>query len=268
MPRAALLAVTLLAACGPARPRDADDQGAGRTTAAEPTARRADGALARDAAFDAAVSRIAARRAALSRRYAAATTEPARAAIRAEARGYLLATIRDDLFPLWLGTPWGLGRNSTATRPHQPGMTVGCSYFVTAILGNAGFRLDDRYRFARAPALDIQHSLARGDRAVRRFLSIAPRELERRIAGLGDGLWLIGLSNHVGWVVVDDGAVRFVHASWTGAQQVSDEPFGDARAIAVSQRAGYFVSPVLVDTDENDDLVDAWLRDAVIAFRP
>ena len=146
-------------------------------------------------------------------------------------------------------------------------MTVGCSYFVTAILGNAGFRLDDRYRFARAPALDIQRSLARHEKAVRRYLSIPPRELEARIARLGDGLWLIGLSNHVGWVVVDDGEVRFVHASWTGDRQVSDEPFGASRAIAVSQRAGYFVSPVLIDSDENDDLIDAWLRGAVIRFR-
>jgi len=261
MPRvwAAALALGSLLAC---RHAPADQQA--RSGAAGESA---PAAVARVAAFDAAVSAIDARRAALRRAYAAAGTEPARAAVRAEARRYLLTAIRDQLFPLWLGTPWGLGRNSTATRPHQPGMTVGCSYFVTAILGNAGFRLDDRYRFARAPALDIQRSLARGDGAVHRFLSIPPAELERRIAGLGDGLWLIGLSNHVGWVVVRDGAVRLVHASWTGDRQVTDERFGAARAIEVSQRAGYFLSPVLVDSDENDALIDAWLRDAVIRFR-
>lgn len=221
----------------------------------------------RDAAFDATVAAIAARRAELAARYAGARTPASQAAIRAEARAFLLAAIRDELFPRWLGTPWGLGRNSTATRPHQPGMTVGCSYFVTAILGNAGFRLDDRYRFAQAPALDIQRSLARGPRAIRRYLSLAPAELAERVATLPDGLWLIGLSNHIGWVVVGGGEVRLVHASWSGDRRVADEPFAQAHAIAASRKAGYFVSPVVVDGAENDDLVDAWLRGATIRFR-
>jgi hypothetical protein len=146
-------------------------------------------------------------------------------------------------------------------------MTVGCSYFVTSILGNADFHLDDRYAFAQAPALDIQKSLARGGRAVRRFLSIPATELEEKVATFPDGLWLIGLSNHVGFVAVEDGEVRFVHASWSGDRQVTDERFGSAHAIEVSRKAGYFVSPVIVDSPENDDLIDAWLRGAEIPFR-
>jgi hypothetical protein len=255
MRRASIL-LFCLAACRPAPERDAE------TPEPAPVVE-----ATREVRFDAAVGRIAARRAELAADYAAARTEAARAEVRAEARAYLIEAIRGDLFPLWLGTPWGLGRNSTATRPHQPGMTVGCSYFVTSILGNAGFTLDDRYRFAQAPALDIQKSLARGDRAVRRFLSIPATELEEKVATLADGLWLIGLSNHVGWVVVADGEVRFVHASWSGDRQVTDEDFGSARAIEVSRKAGYFVSPVIVDSPENDALIDAWLRGARIPFR-
>jgi len=87
------------------------------------------------------------------------------------------------------------------------------------------------------------------------------------VATLPDGLWLIGLSNHVGWVVVSDGEVRFVHASWSGDRQVTDEPFATAHAIEVSRKAGYFVSPVIVDSAENDDLIDAWLRGAAVRFR-
>jgi hypothetical protein len=258
--RRAEIMLTFLAACGQASDREPETPApaAAAATVAEAT---------RDARFDAAVARIEAYRAALAGDYAAARTEAARAEVRAEARAYLIASIRDDLFPLWLGTPWGLGKNSTATRPHEPGMTVGCSYFVTSILGNAGFQLDDRYRFAQAPALDIQRSLARGERAVRRFLSIPATELAEKVATLPDGLWLIGLSNHVGWVRVEDGEVRFVHASWSGDRQVTDEDFATAHAIEVSRKAGYFVSPVIVDSAENDDLIDAWLRGATIPFR-
>lgn len=254
----ATLVLTILVGCRQAPEREAEAPAPQATAVIEAT---------RDARFDTAVARIAARRAELASDYAAARTEAARAEVRAEARAYLIETITGELFPLWEGTPWGLGRNSTATRPHEPGMTVGCSYFVTSILGNAGFTLDDRYRFAQAPALDIQKSLARGDRAVRRFLSIPAAELEDKVATFADGLWLIGLSNHVGWVVVDDGEVRFVHASWSGDRQVTDESFAAAHAIEVSRKAGYFVSPVIVDSAENDDLIDAWLRGARVLFR-
>jgi hypothetical protein len=244
--RALVLVAILGLGCGHAEPVSSQDAGP-----------------ALDDVFDATVARIATRRAALASMYAAARTDDARRAVRADARRFLLAAIRDELFPLWLGTPWGLGSNSTATRPHQPGMTVGCSYFVTAILGNVGFHLDNRYTFARAPALDIQRSLAPDRAAVHRFLSIPAVDLERRVAALGDGLWLIGLSNHIAWVDVDHGAVRMVHAYG----EVKDEPLVTAHAIDVSRKAGYFVSPVLVDSGGNDALVDAWLRGATVRFR-
>jgi hypothetical protein len=224
-------------------------------------------ALERAASFERTIAAIEARRVELQRQYAAARDPEARAAVRAEARAYLWTAIDTELFPPWLGTPWGLGKNSTATRPHQAGMTVGCSYFVTSILQNAGFVLDDRYKFARAPALDIQRSLARGDDAISRYLSIPAEQLGGRIAELGDGLYLIGLSNHVAWVVVRGDDVRLVHASYTGGQQVSDEPLVGAQAIDVSRKAGYFVSPVVVADDRNDELIDAWLRGATITFR-
>ncbi len=217
--------------------------------------------------YEQTLAAIEARRAALAHAYARAASEPARAQVRAEARAYLLDVIDGELFPAWLGTPWGLGRNSTATRPHQPGMTVGCSYFVTSILQNAGFVLDDRYAFAQAPALDIQRSLARGPGAVARFLSIPAEDLAARIGRLGDGLYLIGLSNHVAWVRVRAGDVRMIHASYSGGRVVSDEPLVGAVAIEVSRKAGYFVSPVIVADDRNDGLISAWLTRAAVVFR-
>jgi len=218
--------------------------------------------------WDRATAALAAQREALAARYAHAS-EPDRARILAEASAVFLGSL-DDLIAPWLGTPWGLGSNSTARRPHEPGMTVGCSYFVTSMLQGAGVELDNRYHFAQAPALQIQRSLVGGGRAaVHRFLSIAPDELARRIAALGDGLYLIGLSNHVGFVVVRGDDVRFVHASYTQGRVVSSEPLATAAAIANSRPAGYFVSPVITRTGDVDDwLVTRWLTGGVVAFDP
>jgi hypothetical protein len=145
-------------------------------------------------------------------------------------------------------------------------MVVGCSYFVTAILQGAGVVLDNRYRFAQAPALAIQRALARRRGAVHRYLSIPAERLDREIAALGDGLYLIGLDVHVGFVVVDGGAVRLLHASYTGDRQVTDEPLRDALAIARSREEGYFVSPLFVRSADNDALVESWLAGAPLSL--
>jgi hypothetical protein len=205
------------------------------------------------AAFDRAVQRLEARRVALAGAYARAPGAAARARVRAAARTAVVRAITDELAPAWIGTPWGLGHNSTARRPHEPGKTVGCGYFVAGVLENAGLRLDTRVRFAQAAALRLQRSLAP---RVHRYGSISPAELRTRVAALGDGLYVIGLNIHVGFVVVRGGAVRFVHASYTSPQTVVDEPLERAAAIAASQRAGYFVSPVFQD----ERLAEMWLR--------
>ena len=257
MGRNALAAVVVVAAlaCGRGRAETADHGAPGAPVLTLT-------ATDRDRRWDAAVAALDARRRALAAELHAARTSAARRAVLARARDVAFRAIVDDLAPLWIGMPWGLGRNSTATRPYQRDMVVGCSYFVTAIAQGAGLRLDDRFRFAQAPALHIQRAFARGRGAVHRYLSIPAERLEREIAALGDGLYLIGLDVHVGFVVVDRGAVRLLHASYTGARQVSDELLREALAIDRSREEGYFVSPVFVRSPDNDALVERWLAGA------
>ncbi len=184
------------------------------------------------------------------RRAAASTVDEARAALH--------SAIVDDLFPAWLGTRWSF--HGTATRPHaQEG--IACGYFVATVLQAAGLRLVDRGRFGRATARAIQTALVPAAHAHHRILSVPPFELERRLRALGDGLYVIGLDVHVGFVVVRGPAVRFVHASYTGAQEVTDEPLNGAVAIDRSRKAGYFVTALWAD----DALPLAWVDGTAIA---
>lgn len=215
------------------------------------------------ARYEARLQAFEARRRALNDRFKTASTAQ-RKTIRAEARQAILDFIDGTIFPAWQGMPWGLGKNSTATRPFEPGKVVGCSYFVTSVLQNAGLRLSNRYRFAQAPAIHIQRSLAPRKRDLHIFYSIPAGRLAQGIGRLGAGLYLIGLNNHVGFVrVTRTGAVRFVHASYTDDQVVIDEPLIDAKAIAASRKAGYFVSSVFAD----DRLVDHWLTGKPVPFQ-
>jgi hypothetical protein len=206
--------------------------------------------------FDEVLRKIEGRRNELAQRYRGATDDRARAQIRAEARAFLEATIVSDIFPAWLGTPWGTGANSTACVPHEPGKVVGCSYFLTAVLQNAGLRLESRARFAQAPSLWIQRALLPPAAHVVRFGSLPAPELRRRIAALGDGLYVVGLNYHVGFLVVRGDAVDVVHANYDVANPVVvREPLETSFVIAASRDAGYFVSPLFRD----DRILELWL---------
>ncbi len=236
-------------------------QGTGcRTSPARADTAPAEAEAEAPADYEATLRAIEAERRRLAGRYARAREEVERAAIRAEARAFVRGAIVDSLFPAWLGMAWGLGPNSTANRAHAPGMTVACGYFVSAMLENAGLRVQTRFSYAQAPALQVQRTLAPGRGEVHRFFSVPGETLAAGIAGLGEGLYIIGLSNHIGFVVVDAAGVRLVHASYTGDQVVTSEPLATAEAIANSRSKGYFVSPVMHD----DRLADLWLRGAAV----
>lgn len=164
-------------------------------------------------------------------------------AIIGEARELFSRTLIENLLPRWMGTPWAM--NGTTNQPGEG--EIACGYFVSTILRDAGFNIH-RTRFGQAAALRIQQATTPPGRKVHTFFSIAPELLAKKIAALGDGVYIIGLNVHVGFVVVRDGDVRLVHASYTDERVVVDEPLASARAIELSRPKGYFVSE-LVSTD-------------------
>ena len=207
------------------------------------------------AAYERSLAAIEATRVQLGARFAKATTATERAAIRREARRAVLAAITDVAFPAWMGTPWGLGRDSTADRPHQPGKVVGCSYFVTGVLQNAGLRLESRTRFAQAPSLLMQRALTPDPTAMHRYPGLAPAVLHDRLSKLGDGVYIVGLNIHTGFLLIKGGEVRVIHASYMPPNQVVDEPLARSEVIEFSRRRGYVVTPLFQD----DRLIDLWL---------
>jgi hypothetical protein len=205
-------------------------------------------------AYEESLRALESQRLALGRRFEEARGKE-RAAIRRAARELVLAALGETVLPAWMGTPWGLGPRSTALRPHQAGMVVGCSYFVTGVLQNAGLRLESRTRFAQAPSVLMQQALSPAPRDLHRFPGMDPATLERRIAALGDGVYIVGLNIHTGFLVVRGGKVRVVHASYTPPQEVVDEPLASSAVIHYSRGRGYVVTPLFRD----DRLIDYWL---------
>jgi hypothetical protein len=214
--------------------------------------------------FPTVLSEIRSRQADFRMRWKQAQADEDRDRIRDQARRFVVKVITRWIFPPWMGTPWHMGEDDDAIFPHQKGKRVSCSMFVTAVLQNAGLQLDNRKRWADSRALYIQRSLAPDPRDLHRFFSIPPKKLAEKLRKLEDGLYIIGLNCHVGFIVILNKKVRFVHSNYVDPEEgVVDEPLEESQAISNSQPVGYWVTPVFQD----DRLIEFWLEGKPVPIR-
>lgn len=148
--------------------------------------------------------------------------------ILSQASGYLLRVIGEDLFDHWYGTPWDF--NGTTRTPGQG--AIACGYFVTTVLQDAGFRLP-RAKWAQLAAEPMILNMTP---VVERFHDRPIGDVEAWLATQGDGLYVVGLDNHVGFILRTNGMARFVHSSFYGAGKGvinealdDDSPFSRSR---------------------------------------
>ncbi len=169
---------------------------------------------------------IEAQRLVYQQRYAEADSA-AREAIVDSARAYLFDRITLDLLPAWYGTPWDF--NGTSRVPRQG--HIACGYFVNTVLQDAGFRLP-RIKWSQMAAEPITLKLAG---TVKRYRDRPVSELDAWLRSRGDGLYKVGLDNHVGFIVVRGGQARFVHSSYYQPQEgVMSEPLAGNNPLAHS----------------------------------
>lgn len=160
------------------------------------------------------------------------------------ARAYLLTAI-DAQFEHWNGTPWDF---NGITRTPREG-TIACGYFVTTVLQDAGFDLP-RYKWAQLAAEPMIRKVAPVGKAFR-DAPVATVEAWLRVQG--DGLYAVGLDNHVGFIRVKSGEARFVHSNYYHPEiGVMAEPLEGRNPLADSR---YRYIGKLLD----DRMVENWL---------
>jgi hypothetical protein len=183
--------------------------------------------------------RLEARRVALARelgRHPRATLE--------RARELLIETMRDEILPAWNGTEWAM--NGTSQVPHEG--KIACGYFVSTTLLHAGFDVE-RVRMGQQASEHITRSLVTSEPIWHR----SEQPIDQFVAKLrtrGDGIYLVGLDNHVGFVIVDGDDTWFHHS---GPGVVRREPALTASFLSTSR---YREAAKLFD----DALVEKWLR--------
>jgi hypothetical protein len=166
-------------------------------------------------------------------------------AVRSRARQALLRWVDDVAFPAWAGTPWAFEGMTTTPREGQ----VACGYYVSTVLLHAGVKLE-RIRLSQQSAAHIAQSLAAGTRLD--VLGDRAADVVARARARGDGLYVVGLDNHVGFLRVDGARADFCHASYFGSVGVVCEP-------ALGSAAFTSATFVLADVF-SDAVVDLWLN--------
>ena len=178
-------------------------------------------------------------------RYASADSAT-RITIVGSARHYLFDRITLDILPAWYGTPWDF--NGTTRTPGTG--TIACGYFVNTVLQDAGFKLP-RIKWSQMAAEPITVKLSHH---LQRFRDRPVSEVITYIQQRGDGLYKVGLDNHVGFIVSRNSIIRFVHSNYYQRETgVMSEPLDGNNPLAHSR---YRIVGQLL----GDELVRAWLE--------
>lgn len=157
---------------------------------------------------------------------------------------YLLKTITREIFPFWYGTAWDF--NGTTQTPLRG--KIACGYFVSTVLKHAGFQLD-RYDLAKQPASIVINRLCQQE-SIRIFNRT--HQLIHYLENNGNGLYILGLDYHIGFLAKEEAGLWFIHSSESGG--VIREKVEDSEALFSSNLL--VVGNLLV----NREIIEKWLK--------
>ncbi|MFV0537487.1 MAG: hypothetical protein ACK5M3_08945 [Dysgonomonas sp.] len=125
--------------------------------------------------------------------------------IVSEAQKYLL-TISQDFFKAWYNTPWTFHGHSQTPKEGS----IACGYFVTTTLRDMGFNIP-RVKWAQQTS---EYLVKKVSTDIKRFYKRPMSEIVDDIKTRGEGLYIVGLDSHVGYIYYRDGNMAFVHANY------------------------------------------------------
>lgn len=207
---------------------------------------------ARIAAYKKACTAVAQKQAVFQKRYAAAADQPARDKITVEARSYLVRMLTDSIFPGWYETTWDF--NGVSQEPLTG--PIACGYFVTTTLKQSKFDIDRIFLAQQASSVLIRKMCDKD-----RIKVVTNGQLDKMITYLQaqpDGIYILGLDNHVGYVVKKGKTLDMVHSSYWPQVKVVRETMAESAIVKESKY--YMVGNVL----HSKGTIEAWLTGTAI----
>lgn len=161
----------------------------------------------------------------------------------------------NTLIPHWYGRPWDFNGHT----PTPDSGSVACGYFVSTTLLHMGVKLN-RYRLAQQSALNEVKSLAITSELIQhyRYKTNLAEQLSKE---LSDGLYIVGLDFHVGYLLVKEDKHYFIHSTYLPPAKVVIEETAYSEAWHASDN--YYIAPV----SQNPLLMKKWLKGTPLNIR-
>ncbi len=138
-------------------------------------------------------------------------------------------SLTQRIFPFWQGTDWDF--NGKTEIPGRG--SVACGYFVTICLHDAGLKIH-RDKLAQMASEKMIKELI-DVKQIRRYSSFTLPQFLADIKDWGEGIYVVGLDKHTGFLVYEKGAMKFVHSGGRFPAQVSVQDPEDAKSLRESE---------------------------------
>ena len=140
-------------------------------------------------------------------------------------------TLLNDIVPHWYGTTWDFEGHTNQPNNGE----IACGYFVSTTLKHFGFNLN-RYKLAQQGGTNEALSL-QPFKKLSTYRNIEYPELKSKLLNkYKDGLYFVGLSNHVGYILIKNKELYFLHSSYCDNKVV----------IELAEYAACFMSDIYV----------------------
>lgn len=160
--------------------------------------------------------------------------------------------LADTIFPYWYGTTWDF--NGYTNVPKQG--SVACGYFVSTPLKHVGLNLN-RYKVAQQYSHSIVNTLCKNATSISGI-----NKFIEHMRTAADGLYIVGLDNHVGFISKRKNITTFIHSTYLHPSCVLQE------GIAISTALLYSKTFVLGNFSGNPAIIKKWLLNQTISIVP
>ncbi|QCE40930.1 hypothetical protein [Psychroserpens sp. NJDZ02] len=162
------------------------------------------------------------------------------------ASNYLYDKLINVLTPHWYGTTWDF--NGYTNTPNDG--LIACGYFVSTTLKHLDFKVN-RYKMAQQAGLHEAIALQPKSQ-LKTYSNLTFDALKDKLNQVyNDGIYFVGLDNHVGYVLIKDKELYFLHSSYCD----------DKVVIELAETSPCFQSNLYVfaEITTNANLIKKWI---------
>ncbi|MCK8479224.1 hypothetical protein [Psychroserpens algicola] len=159
---------------------------------------------------------------------------------------YLYSKLLNEIVPHWYNTQWDFNGHTNSPNEGE----IACGYFVSTTLKHLGFNLN-RYKMAQQAGL-IEARMLQLNSELKIYRNQTFEFLKQKLNSVyQDGIYFVGLDNHVGYVLIKDKELYFLHSSYCDNKVVME----------LAETSACFVSNIYVfaEISTNSSLVKKWI---------